>query len=276
MLAGRGQRLELRTQRRYIYRVPGDHEWGLPTHARHPALNPHFLHPVPPREPCRRFSAGLQRRHHGFPVLASPAHTSRGGVHSTVGPSTRTPLLRSVVVSAISASWLATLAETRGHYQTATIGWLLSLPPTVRVFVATAPCDLRKQFDGIAVLVEQGLRHDPRSGHLYVVFNRRGDQVRILGAGAGSSGVGGGVSLAGSCARNSASWSDEIFSDLLRYIPRSRRDLPGTARGRAAVICAPGSRRDGRRSTLPAPPWRRPGRVAGDQVDAGDRPRRRA
>jgi len=48
------------------------------------------------------------------------------------------------------------------------------------VFVATAPCDLRKQFDGIAVLVEQGLRQDPRSGHLYVVFNRRGDQVRIL------------------------------------------------------------------------------------------------
>jgi transposase len=57
---------------------------------------------------------------------------------------------------------------------------MLSLPPTVRVFVATAPCDLRKQFDGIAVMVEQGLRHDPRSGHLYVVFNRRGDQVRIL------------------------------------------------------------------------------------------------
>lgn len=57
---------------------------------------------------------------------------------------------------------------------------MLTLPPTVRIFVATAPCDLRKQFDGIAVLVEQGLRHDPRSGHLYVVFNRRGDQVRIL------------------------------------------------------------------------------------------------
>jgi transposase len=48
------------------------------------------------------------------------------------------------------------------------------------VFVATATCDLRKQFDGIAVLVEQGLHHDPRSGHLFVVFNRRGDQVRIL------------------------------------------------------------------------------------------------
>jgi transposase len=57
---------------------------------------------------------------------------------------------------------------------------MLTLPPTVRIYVATAPCDLRKQFDGIALLVEQGLQHDPRSGHLFVVFNRRSDQVRIL------------------------------------------------------------------------------------------------
>jgi transposase len=57
---------------------------------------------------------------------------------------------------------------------------VLTLPPSVRIFVATAPCDMRKQFDGIAILVEQGLGHDPRSGHLFVVFNRRGDHVRIL------------------------------------------------------------------------------------------------
>lgn len=57
---------------------------------------------------------------------------------------------------------------------------MLTLPPAVRIYVGTAPCDLRKQFDGIALLVEQTLRLDPRSGHLFVVFNRRGDQVRIL------------------------------------------------------------------------------------------------
>lgn len=57
---------------------------------------------------------------------------------------------------------------------------MLSLPPSVRVYVGTSPCDLRKQFDGIALLVEQTLKLEPRSGHLYVVFNRRGDQVRIL------------------------------------------------------------------------------------------------
>ena len=57
---------------------------------------------------------------------------------------------------------------------------MLTLPPSVRVYVATAPCDMRKQFDGLAAMVREGLREDPRSGHLFVAFNRRADQVRIL------------------------------------------------------------------------------------------------
>ena len=57
---------------------------------------------------------------------------------------------------------------------------MLTLPSSVRVYVATSPCDMRKQFDGIAALVHGQLGQDPRSGHLFVVFNKRGDQVRIL------------------------------------------------------------------------------------------------
>lgn len=57
---------------------------------------------------------------------------------------------------------------------------MLTLPPSVRVYVATQPVDLRKHFDGIALLVSQDLKLDAHSGHLFVVFNRRGDQVRIL------------------------------------------------------------------------------------------------
>ena len=57
---------------------------------------------------------------------------------------------------------------------------MLTLPPSVRIYVATAPVDFRKQLDGIALLVSQELQLDPLSGHLFVVFNRRGDQVRIL------------------------------------------------------------------------------------------------
>jgi len=57
---------------------------------------------------------------------------------------------------------------------------MLSLPPSVRIYVATSPCDMRKQFDGLTLLVEQTLGLPSRSGHLFVVFNRRGDHVRIL------------------------------------------------------------------------------------------------
>lgn len=57
---------------------------------------------------------------------------------------------------------------------------MLTLPPSVRIYVATTPVDLRKSFDGISLLVAQQLLLDPRSGHLFVAFNRRGDQVRIL------------------------------------------------------------------------------------------------
>jgi transposase len=57
---------------------------------------------------------------------------------------------------------------------------MMTLPPSVRVYVAAEPTDLRKSFDGLSALVAYGLGHDPLSGHLFVFRNRRGDQIRIL------------------------------------------------------------------------------------------------
>jgi transposase len=57
---------------------------------------------------------------------------------------------------------------------------MLTLPPSVRVYVASAPTDLRKSFDGLSALVANSLGHDPLAGHLYVFLNRRADQVRVL------------------------------------------------------------------------------------------------
>lgn len=57
---------------------------------------------------------------------------------------------------------------------------MLTLPPSVRIYVATAPCDMRRQIDGLSLSVEHTLQGDPRSGHLFTFFNRRGDHVRIL------------------------------------------------------------------------------------------------
>jgi transposase len=49
---------------------------------------------------------------------------------------------------------------------------VLSLPPTVRVFVAAAPIDMRGSFDALAGAV-RGLGLDPINGHLYLFLNKR-------------------------------------------------------------------------------------------------------
>lgn len=56
---------------------------------------------------------------------------------------------------------------------------MLLLPPSVRIYVAAEPVDLRKSIDGLGAIVrEQG--HDIYSGHLYVFAGRRRDRTKIL------------------------------------------------------------------------------------------------
>lgn len=57
---------------------------------------------------------------------------------------------------------------------------MLTFPKTKRVFLAAAPCDMRKQFDGLAALARDGLGGDPRSGDLFVFRNRRGDMLKMV------------------------------------------------------------------------------------------------
>ena len=57
---------------------------------------------------------------------------------------------------------------------------MLSLPPSVRLFVATQPVDGRKGPDSLMALVRDVLRHDPLSGHLFIFFSKRCDRVRIV------------------------------------------------------------------------------------------------
>ncbi len=56
---------------------------------------------------------------------------------------------------------------------------MLLLPPSVKIFVAAEPVDLRKSIDGLAALV-RGAGHDVYSGHLYVFAGRRRDRAKIL------------------------------------------------------------------------------------------------
>lgn len=57
---------------------------------------------------------------------------------------------------------------------------MLTLPPGVRVFVATERVDGRKGIDGLSAMVRSQFREDPLSGSMFVFFSRRADRVRVL------------------------------------------------------------------------------------------------
>lgn len=57
---------------------------------------------------------------------------------------------------------------------------MLSFPPTVRIYIAKEPVDMRKSYNGLSGCVEDLLDEEPLSGHLFVFFNRRANQVKIL------------------------------------------------------------------------------------------------
>jgi transposase len=57
---------------------------------------------------------------------------------------------------------------------------VLSLPPSVRLFVATQPVDGRKGADSLMVIVRDVFKQDPLSGHLFIFFSKRRDRVRVV------------------------------------------------------------------------------------------------
>jgi transposase len=57
---------------------------------------------------------------------------------------------------------------------------VLTLPSTVRIYVAAEPVDLRRGFDGLAAATREIIHADPLSGHLFVYTNRRANRLKIL------------------------------------------------------------------------------------------------
>ncbi|MBF0326667.1 MAG: IS66 family insertion sequence element accessory protein TnpB [Alphaproteobacteria bacterium] len=57
---------------------------------------------------------------------------------------------------------------------------MISVPAGVRIYLATGRTDMRKGFDGLAMLAQQVLGRDPFSGHLFIFRGRRGDLVKLL------------------------------------------------------------------------------------------------
>nr|WP_281023272.1 IS66 family insertion sequence element accessory protein TnpB [Rhodoplanes roseus] len=58
--------------------------------------------------------------------------------------------------------------------------WTLPIPNGARVWLATGHTDMRKGFNGLALQVQETLRRDPHSGHLFVFRLRSGGLIKIL------------------------------------------------------------------------------------------------
>ena len=54
------------------------------------------------------------------------------------------------------------------------------IPATVRIFACTEPVDMRRGFDGLALIARQQLQQDPKSGVLLIFTNKRRDRLKAL------------------------------------------------------------------------------------------------
>lgn len=57
---------------------------------------------------------------------------------------------------------------------------MLTLPSTVKIYLASGPVDMRKSIDGLMSIVRNIWKDDPYSGHLFVFFSRYSNRVKIL------------------------------------------------------------------------------------------------
>jgi transposase len=57
---------------------------------------------------------------------------------------------------------------------------MIAFPAGVRVWLATGHTDMRRGFDGLALLVQEQLKRDPHGGQLFLFRGRRGGLIKIL------------------------------------------------------------------------------------------------
>lgn len=57
---------------------------------------------------------------------------------------------------------------------------MLRLAQGTRVFMAVAPIDMRKSFDGLCAAVMETLQANPLEGHLFLFRSRRSDRLKAL------------------------------------------------------------------------------------------------
>lgn len=59
---------------------------------------------------------------------------------------------------------------------------MISFPAGSRIWLVAGVTDMRCSFNGLAAKVQNTVRTDPFSGHLFIFCGRRGDMIKVLWA----------------------------------------------------------------------------------------------
>ena len=57
---------------------------------------------------------------------------------------------------------------------------MLTLPTNTRIYLALAPIDMRRSFDGLSATVIDVLNLNPLDGHLFLFRGKGGDKIKVL------------------------------------------------------------------------------------------------
>ena len=57
---------------------------------------------------------------------------------------------------------------------------MFSLPSALKIYLAVAPVDMRKQFNGLWTQASNVLKTDPRDGAVFAFANKKRDRVKLL------------------------------------------------------------------------------------------------
>lgn len=88
---------------------------------------------------------------------------------------------------------------------------MIPVPASTKIWLAAGVTDMRKGFNGLAVLAEKVLEQDPYSGHMFVFRGRQGDLIKVIW------------------------WDGQGACLFAKRLERSRFVWPSPARGRVTI-----------------------------------------
>ena len=57
---------------------------------------------------------------------------------------------------------------------------MLSFPAAISIYLCKEATDMRRSFDGLAMMVHCIIKQDPLTGHVFVFRNKRGNMLKLL------------------------------------------------------------------------------------------------